>query len=115
MDRAALVARYDATGGTNWTNNTNWSTTAALSTWHGVTIDADGRVTRLNLGSNGLTGSIPAALGNLTNLTQLYLFGNELSPEKYSKVRAGGALVILLGSNEAQSCKRTANSLPCTR
>ena len=79
MDRAALVALYDATGGANWTNKTNWSTTAALSTWHGVTTDSDGRVTQLNLGYNGLTGTIPAALGDLSNLEWLYLFGNQLT------------------------------------
>ena len=79
MDRAALVALYDATGGANWTTNTNWSTTAALSTWHGVTTDSDGRVTQLNLSDNGLTGTIPTALGDLSNLQELYLWGNELT------------------------------------
>ena len=83
MDRVALVALYDATDGASWTTNTNWSTTAALSTWHGVTIDSDGlRVTELNLiGNNKLTGSIPAELGDLTNLTELSLGGNGLSGE----------------------------------
>ena len=78
MDRVALVALYDATDGASWTTNTNWSTTAALSTWHGVTIDSDGlRVTELNLiGNNKLTGSIPAELGDLTSLQELYLWGN---------------------------------------
>ena len=28
MDRAALSALYDTTDGANWTQNTNWSTTA---------------------------------------------------------------------------------------
>ena len=79
MDRAALVALYDATGGANWTNKTNWSTTAALSTWHGVTTDSDGRVTRLYLYDNELTGTIPASLGDLSNLTALSLYRNELT------------------------------------
>ena len=79
MDRAALVALYDATDGANWTSNTNWSTAATLSTWYGVTTDSDGRVTRLSLGGNGLTGTIPAKLGDLTNLEWLYLFDNNLT------------------------------------
>ena len=79
MDRAALVALYDATDGANWTTNTNWSTTAALSTWHGVTTGSDGRVARLSLVNNGLTGTLPTKLGDLTNLERLSLQENELT------------------------------------
>ena len=67
-DRAALVALYNATGGANWTNNTNWLSNEALSEWHGVTTDVSGRVTHLALGQNGLTGTIPPELENLVNL-----------------------------------------------
>ena len=75
-NREALVALYDATGGADWTNNNNWKSSAALSTWHGVTTDFDGRVTQLYLGDNNLRGVIPAELGNLTNLRTLHLYGN---------------------------------------
>ena len=40
VDRAALEALYKATGGANWTNNINWLTSGALSTWYGVTTDS---------------------------------------------------------------------------
>ena len=80
-DRAALAALYNATGGANWTDNTNWLSSEALSEWHGVTTDANGRVTRLNLSSNELSGEIPAELGNLANLSYLNLDVNELSGE----------------------------------
>ena len=80
-DRAALVALYNATGGADWTDNTHWLTNEALSEWHGVTTDANGRVTRLNLSANELSGEIPAALGNLANLSYLNLDVNELSGE----------------------------------
>ena len=75
-NREALEALYDATGGADWTNNNNWKSSAALSTWHGVTTDFDGRVTQLYLGDNNLRGVIPAELGNLTNLRTLHLYGN---------------------------------------
>ena len=81
MDRAALVALYEATGGPTWTINTNWSTAADLSEWHGVTTDATGRVTEVSLSQNMLSGEIPAELGNLTSLQILSLWGNELSGE----------------------------------
>ena len=80
-DRAALEALYNATDGANWTDNTNWLSNAALSQWHGVTTDVNGRVTRLILSENELGGEIPAELGNLANLEYLYLDGNALTGE----------------------------------
>ncbi len=79
MDRAALEALYDATGGQTWTNTTNWKTDAPLREWHGVSTDSSGRVVWLSLNSNSLTGQIPADLGNLSNLETLALGGNALS------------------------------------
>ena len=78
-DRTALEALYDATGGEDWTDSTNWKTAAALDTWFGVTTDDAGRVTELALGENGLTGSLPPALGSLAHLERLSLWGNELT------------------------------------
>ena len=78
-DKAALVALYNATNGDNWTDNTHWLSDRPLGEWHGVTTDADGRVTRLNLKENELSGAIPPQLGNLTNLQFLNLYRNQLS------------------------------------
>ena len=78
-DRAALVALYNATNGPNWTNENNWLTDEPLSAWHGVSTDASGRVTRLELHENGLSGSIPAEMGNLTSLEALILWGNSIT------------------------------------
>ena len=76
-DRAALQALYDATNGAAWTDDANWSSGEALASWHGVTTDGDGRVTRLELGANGLRGTLPAALGDLARLEALLLDGND--------------------------------------
>ena len=78
-DTAALVELYNATDGANWTNKTNWGTTQQLSSWFGVTTDSGGRVTRVSLSGNQLTGSIPSKLEKLTSLTQLYLNNNQLT------------------------------------
>ena len=85
-DRAALEALYEATGGDEWANNTNWLTDAPLGDWFGVEVDEDGRVTGLRLGGwdesaqgwvdHGLTGSLPPALGTLSGLRRLVLSGN---------------------------------------
>ena len=79
LDRAALVALYNATDGANWQTSTNWLTDRPIGEWHRVTVDGDGRVTQLDLSDNQLSGPIPAELGGLTNLRQLRLVGNQLS------------------------------------
>ena len=75
------VALYNATGGANWTNNENWLSDASGNEWHGITVNRDGRVTRLDLRNNRLTGEIPAELGSLADLEQLSLPDNQLTGE----------------------------------
>ena len=85
-DRGVLETLYRATGGDDWTDNTNWLTTAPLGDWHGVEVDEDGRVTGLRLGGwdeaaqgwvdHQLTGSLPPALGTLSRLRRLEISGN---------------------------------------
>ena len=53
-----------------------WKETDAPCTWSGVTC-AGGHVTELDLSWYDLSGSIPAELGNLTNLNNLNLYGNQ--------------------------------------
>ena len=103
-ERQALIDFYYATGGSNWTNNTNWDTTAPVSEWYGITMSSDNcHVTEiqlvynnlsggipisleklsslqsLSIRSNNLSGNIPKELGNLSNLAQLELYSNKLS------------------------------------
>ena len=90
-DRAALEALYYATDGDNWTNNAGWLINKELNDWHGVTTNENGRVTKLELGGNGLAGTLPSELGNLTALKTLYLGNNRLSgafPETVTKLVA---------------------------
>ena len=78
-DRDVLEILYRATGGPNWRNRTNWLTGAPLDQWHGVDVDAEGRVTALQLVDNNLDGVIPPELGRLARLENLQLFGNPLT------------------------------------
>ena len=74
-----LAALYNSTDGANWTNNENWLSDSPLDEWYGVTTNAVGRVSGLEIAGNGLSGPIPSEIGKLTNLGSLHLSGNDLS------------------------------------
>ena len=75
QDVAVLTKLYNATGGDNWDDTTNWFSEQPLQYWKGVTINADGRVTELNFDRNNLSGGIPEGLSGLDALEKLTLFG----------------------------------------
>lgn len=72
----ALVAFYNSTNGSGWTDKTNWLTDA--TPWHGITV-ANDHVTGINLCGNHLAGSLPAEIANLTELESLSIMGNQLT------------------------------------
>lgn len=72
-DRAALMALYDATGGPDWADNSNWGTDASLGEWYGIETDDSGRVVGIDLRENSLSGQIPGSLGELGSLRYLFL------------------------------------------
>ena len=80
VDKPVLDTFYEDTDGPNWTDDTGWLSHAPLDDWRGVDT-ADGRVTVLELPSNGLSGAIPTVLGDLTGLEDLDLSGNGLTGE----------------------------------
>ena len=77
-DRDVLIHLYNATNGRNWKSKINWKSNKPISQWYGVITDSSGRLIKLNLGDNQLTGTIPAVLGNLKNLGALWLDYNQL-------------------------------------
>lgn len=87
-ERAALIALYNSTNGTNWKNSTNWLGEAGTECeWKGVSCRVwdpvkkeaiPASVTGLSLTFNSLSGSIPAEIGNLKNLETIYLNMNSL-------------------------------------
>ncbi len=81
-EKQALLDLYNNTNGDNWTNtlagNQPWDTNIPVCDWFGVTV-TDGLITGVNLNNTGLSGTLPATLGNLSNLTEIYLIGNNLS------------------------------------
>ncbi|WP_428743057.1 leucine-rich repeat domain-containing protein [Tenacibaculum sp.] len=76
-DKNALIAFYNTTDGANWTDP--WDLNADISIWKGVTTNAAGRVTELNLSNRGLNGTLPVEIGNLSELKRLFLYKNQLT------------------------------------
>ena len=76
-DCEALLASRNALEGTA---RLNWSLSTSIKEWQGITVSGTPeRVTRLNLRSSGLNGTLPAELGQLTMLERLWLHNNSLS------------------------------------
>ncbi len=89
-EAAALVALYTATDGPNWVDNANWLTHQLPGNWYGVETDNAGRIVSIQLSGqwdsdarlpipHGLSGSMPAELGNLPHLVSLDLGLNHLT------------------------------------
>jgi hypothetical protein len=55
-DRLALEAVFQSCGGAGWNAKDGWMTDAGLGEWYGVTVDAEGRVTELELARNTWQG-----------------------------------------------------------
>ncbi|MFN8496592.1 MAG: PKD domain-containing protein [Anaerolineae bacterium] len=71
----ALVALYTSAGGSGWQTRTNWLTATRVCAWYGVGCSL-GHITSLSLTNNGLKGTLPTELGNLTSLQTLSLGNN---------------------------------------
>ncbi|MYC07557.1 MAG: hypothetical protein F4X57_10380 [Chloroflexi bacterium] len=116
-EREVLRDFYFYTGGSDWTNNTNWLSNRSLDQWHGVTVNGQGQVTQLALDENNLVGSLPAELGNLSNLTRLALNRNSLTGAIPSGLGSLSNLSIigLARNNLSGSLPSGLGSLPLTR
>ena len=75
-DCATLLSSRDTLRGDA---SLNWSADLSIHEWDGVTVDEQSqRVTVLRLREQGLNGTIPSELGNLTHLQDLSLPDNQL-------------------------------------
>lgn len=93
----ALMTFYNATGGENWTNNTNWGSDKPYNEWYGLNA-YDNNVVDILLDNNNLKGYIPEEIGVISNLTQLHLAYNKLSgtiPQSIGSLKRLISLVLI--------------------
>jgi len=76
-EKQALIDIFEACGGEEWKQKGWWLKNPEPSTWFGVVVE-DGRVTKLMLPGNNLTGSLPDVFAALPQLRVLYLSRNEV-------------------------------------
>eukprot|EP01094_Clydonella_sp_ATCC50884_P000682 TRINITY_DN10512_c0_g1_i2.p1 TRINITY_DN10512_c0_g1~~TRINITY_DN10512_c0_g1_i2.p1 ORF type:complete len:206 (+),score=14.51 TRINITY_DN10512_c0_g1_i2:26-619(+) len=76
----ALRDIFEGCNGTGWKKASGWADTKVSDKceWFGIVCDTDGRVTKLNLRSNGLKGSIPESISELAALEEMDLSFNDL-------------------------------------
>jgi Leucine-rich repeat (LRR) protein len=95
-DRQALMDLYEATGGSSWSNHSGWGRGNPDGSWHGVEVNSQGRVVRLNLRANGLNGQLPESIGNLSRVRYFNVKQNTLSGSIPSSIGQMSSLTHLL-------------------
>ena len=70
-DQLILTELYEALGGSAWSRQDGWLTDAPLAEWAGVSVDANGWVTALDLKDNNVIGKLPYQLVHLRKLARL--------------------------------------------
>lgn len=79
QDKAALVAFYRSTSGSQWTNSSGWMTgDPCQDGWLGVYCSEEGRVLELTLVYNLIGGSLPAEMIQMDALQVLRLYSNNI-------------------------------------
>ncbi|OAY66124.1 Receptor protein kinase TMK1 [Ananas comosus] len=85
----------------------NWSSDADPCSWPLVRCDPDGgggaRVTAIQIGRRGLSGSLPGAVANLTALVRLEVMGNSLSGPVPSLPSLSSLRTLFLNDNNFTS------------
>lgn len=78
--RQALEALYQSTDGSSWSNQDGWLGDAGTEcSWYGISCNAHGNITEVDLSHNNLAGNIPTEISDLVTATAIDLSYNQLT------------------------------------
>lgn len=78
-ERETLIQIFESLNGKNWKDKTHWCSSEPIHMWFGVKIDDNtGRVKKLILAENRLTGELPECIGDLIGLEEINMQFNEI-------------------------------------
>lgn len=120
-DYIALKAIWEALDGENWSfygesypNGANWDFNRDIDLWGyqpGVMLHTNGRVASINLSEFGFAGDMPADIGQLTELVELYLgTHNDNNGDVYSARLSGLSLDGTLSKSRMDMAKAYVDS-----
>ena len=92
----ALEIFYNTTDGPNWTDSRGWVTSTEVCTWFAIGCE-EGHVIAITANYNELTGQLPDALVDLSELKHISLYYNHLSgplPPKIGQLKKLQFLII---------------------
>ncbi|MCK6681169.1 MAG: hypothetical protein L6R30_01970 [Thermoanaerobaculia bacterium] len=100
-ERTALIDLYTNTNGAGWATQTGWDTQTpgtectwfGVCCWDGATCSGGTNVTSLNLNANGLSGTLPSTIGDLTAIQYLRLNSNALTGSLPASISNLSALI----------------------
>lgn len=79
-EQIVLMRLFNLANGSEWTDNTNWGSDKPLDEWYGITTDAEGYVTAIDLKGNGLSAAtLILDFRNLSRLASLDISDNSIS------------------------------------
>lgn len=99
--RLALERLYESAHGSEWQARSRWLSSFSVCKWHGIECASGSQqVTSVDLGGNGVRGTLPAQLGQLTALRVLNIDESRLSGTLPATLASSTQLhTILLASN----------------
>lgn len=79
IEKDALMAIYYSVSAESQAKMTGWGTDEPLSSWYGITLSDNGYVENLRLFDIDFVKSMPAEIGNIKYLKELFIYGTNLS------------------------------------
>lgn len=107
-DAKALKIIWDSLDGPNW--KTKWDFNRDIDLWAaqpGVSVLEDGRIAILNLTAVGAKGHMPAIIGELSELRQLYLGTHSYEPSASKLNPSGTDRLIELAATDTEAFRRS--------